>query len=255
MTYENKFEIIPAIDILNGKCVRLTLGKYDSAEKYSEDPLEIAKKWESLGAKRIHIVDLDGAKLGKQINKDIILKISKSIEIETQVGGGIRTHEAIKEYLESGINYVIIGTKAFQDADFLNKALSNFKERIILGLDLKNNKVALSGWNETIDINLNKLLENSNIKQVIYTDISRDGTLNGPNLNSIKDIATKLASEVIVSGGVASLCDIESILKIKSDDACNITGVIIGKSLYKEKIDFSSALKLAKKYKNIKENN
>lgn len=244
----NSFEIIPAIDILDGKCVRLTQGKYDQVEEFSTNPLDIAKKWVDCGAKRLHIVDLDGAKDGNPVNKDLIIKLSKEIKVEIEVGGGIRTIETINEYLNGGINYLILGTKAFQDKDFLDKVLQMFGEKIIIGLDIKNNKVALSGWLETKEMDLNNLKDYlSAAKQIIYTDISKDGMLTGPNINSIKEVSKSFSSEIIVSGGIGKIDDIVELLKLKRNGFANISGVILGKSLYKGNINLISALQLVEK--------
>ena len=245
----NEFEIIPAIDILGGKCVRLTHGQYDKAEEFSSNPEEIAKKWINCGAERIHLVDLDGAKQGQPVNFNIILKIAKlSSGVKIQAGGGIRTKENIKKYLAEGISYVILGTKAFQDKDFFKEASDLYKNKIILGLDLKNGRVGLSGWQETIEINLNNLSEHlGDIHQIIYTDISKDGTLGGPNLKSLETVAGSIRSKIIASGGVSSIQDIIEILKLKKEKCPNITGVILGKSLYKQKVDLREAIELTKK--------
>ena len=242
------FEIIPAIDILNGKCVRLTQGQYDKIEEFSTNPEEVARKWASYGAKRIHLVDLDGAKQGHPINFEIISKIIKIPDIEVQVGGGIRTREVIKQYLDEGVGYIILGTEAFQDKDFFQEMLTLYGKKVILGLDLKDNKVALSGWQETIEINLNNLEKYfGSIKQIIHTDISKDGTLSGPNFKSLSTLADSVSAEIIASGGISSIEDILAILKLKKEKYRNISGVILGKSLYKQKIDLREAIKLVKK--------
>ncbi len=242
------FEIIPAIDILDGKCVRLTQGQYNLVEEFSTKPEEVANKWVTYGAKRIHLVDLDGAKKGYPVNFKDISKITKIPGIKVQVGGGIRTKETIEQYLNEGVSYLILGTKAFQDKDFFKEVLKEYGEKIILGLDLKNNKVALSGWQETIEININNLEELfGNIKQIIYTDISKDGTLSGPNLNSLDAIAGSVKSKIIVSGGISGMEDILAILKLKKEKHHNLAGVILGKSLYKQKIDLKEAIELTKK--------
>ena len=240
---KDSFDLIPAIDVLGGKCVRLTQGKFDQVEEFSTDPEEIAKKWVEHGAKRIHVVDLDGAKEGSPINFKIIAKIAKLSGIQVQVGGGIRSIETINTYLDEGIDYVILGTKAFQDKAFLGKALDMFREKVIVGLDMKNKEVALAGWEETIDINLNKLCEYlRGVEQIIYTDTTRDGTLSGPNLNFLKEIATLVTSKIIVSGGVSSMNDVIDIINLKNKELSNISGIILGKSLYKGTIDLKSAI-------------
>ena len=242
------FDIIPAIDILGGKCVRLTQGEYGRVEEFSTDPEEIAKKWISFGAKRIHVVDLDGAKQGYPVNFNVISKIIKISGVKVQVGGGIRNKEAVEKYLDEGACYVILGTKAFQDKDFFKNLLKLFGERIILGLDLKDGKAALSGWQETIEINLNNIEEYmGNVEQIIYTDISKDGTLSGPNLKSLEVVAGSIRSKIIASGGISSMEDIIAILKLKREKCRNIAGVILGKSLYKQKIDLREAIELTKK--------
>lgn len=248
------FDVIPAIDILGGKCVRLTQGDYNLVEEFSTNPEEVAKRWQELGAKRLHIVDLDGAKNGYPVNKKMICKIATKVKAKLQIGGGIRTIEAIKEYLDEGINYVILGTKAFQDKNFLNEVVGLYQEKIIIGLDLKNNRLALSGWQETSNIDLKDLPEYlKDIKQIIYTDISKDGTLSGPNIKQVEKIASIFKSNILISGGISSINDILEILKTKKDRHLNVSGVILGKSLYKGKIDLSSTITLVEK--EIKESN
>lgn len=245
---ENSFEIIPAIDILGGKCVRLTQGNYKDVEEFSDNPEEIAKKWIEKGASRLHVIDLDGAKEGYPVNLKIICKIAQAVKAKVQVGGGIRTQKSIKEYLNEGLSYIILGTKAFQDKIFLKEALDSYPEKIILGLDLKNNRIALSGWNETSDLSIKQLPDYiGNIKQIIYTDISKDGTLSGPNIKRVEEIAGSFKSEIIISGGISKMDDIVQILNIKKKKHPNITGVILGKSLYKGKIDLNDALEIIKK--------
>lgn len=245
---EDNFELIPAIDILGGKCVRLTKGMYNKVEEYSKNPVEIAKKWLSFGAKRLHIIDLDGAKEGYPVNFKVIAKIASGTNAILQVGGGVRTHEVISNYLSCGINYLIIGTKAFEDKGFLTEVVGQYGDKIIVSLDIKRDKVALSGWQETLNVDLSKLsLEFKDIKQVIYTDTNRDGTLSGPNLESLEGIAALFKSKVFVSGGVSKVEDILEILKIKKSSHPNINGVILGKSLYEGTIDLANAIGITNK--------
>ena len=245
---KNPFNIIPAIDILDGKCVRLTQGKYNQVEEFSANPQEIAKKWIDCGAKRLHIVDLNGAKEGYPVNFKIISALTKTPGIEVQVGGGIRTHKTIKDYIDEGASYLILSTKAFKDKAFLKEVVNLYDRKIIIGLDLKNNRVALSGWQETSDTSISDLTEDMDgIKQIIYTDITKDGTLSGPNLKSLEEVAKSFKAEIIVSGGISKLEDIIAILKIKEQKCTNISGIILGKSLYKETINLTSAIKLVKK--------
>jgi len=244
----NDFELIPAIDILGGKCVRLTQGDYEKVENFSDNPIDVAKKWIDCGVNRLHLVDLDGAKDGFPVNKDVIIKISKSINAKVEVGGGIRTLESIKEYINEGISYIILGTKAFQDKSFLDNSINEFGSKIIVGLDLKNNKVALSGWKDDIAMDLNTLKEYlSGVSEVIYTDISKDGMLSGPNFKSVAEISNTLKSKIIVSGGIASIENISELISMKKKKHSNISGVILGKSLYKGTIELKSAVELVKK--------
>lgn len=246
------FELIPAIDILNGKCVRLTQGDYKKVENFSDNPIDVAKKWIDCGVRRLHLVDLDGAKDGFPVNKDVIIKISKSINAEIEVGGGIRTFESINEYINEGISYIILGTKAFQDKSFLDTAINKFGNRIIVGLDLKNNKVALSGWKEGIEMDLETLKDYlSAVKEVIYTDISKDGMLSGPNFKSVEVVSDTLKSKIIVSGGIADIKNILDLISLKRKKHSNISGVILGKSLYKGTIDLKSAVDQVKKELNL----
>ncbi len=246
---EPSFEIIPAIDIIDGKCVRLRCGDYTNIEEYSSTPEEIAKKWVSLGAKRLHIVDLDGAKEGKPINFKVISNIIKKLpDIKIQVGGGIRTIEFIKNYLNEGVGFIILGTKIFKDKQFLKEVKDKYLANIIVGLDLRNNKIALSGWKETTDLNIEELKESmSDIKQIVYTDIAKDGTLSGPNLISLEAITLSFPSKIIVSGGISCIEDICQILKLKQLKCPNISGVVLGKSLYKETINLKDAIQIVTK--------
>lgn len=242
------FNVIPAIDILNGKCVRLTQGKYEEVEEFSDNLEETAKKWVSLGAGRLHVVDLDGAKEGRPINLKAILKVRESVNIKIQVGGGIRDIFTLEEYINEGIDYVVLGTKVFQDKDFLNRALSLSSEKVIIGLDLKNKKIALSGWKETMEMEINELADYlKEVKQVIFTDTSKDGTLSGPNIKYIEEIASALKSNIIASGGFSNIEDLKNIIELKKQKCSNLSGVILGKSLYKGAIDLKTAIQLVDK--------
>lgn len=243
-----QFDIIPAIDILDGKCVRLTQGKFNELEEFSKSPQDIAKKWIDCGAKRLHIVDLDGAKAGHPVNFNVICDIVSSPGIKTQVGGGIRSHEDIKDYLKEGVSYLILGTKAFKDKAFLKEVQKQHGEKIIIGIDLKDKKVALSGWEETTNISLNELANHiADTKQIIYTDITKDGTLSGPDLALLEEVASSIKSNIIVSGGISTQDQILEILNLKNQKHTNISGVILGKSLYKGTIDLTSAIDLVNK--------
>ncbi len=234
--------VYPAIDIKNGKCVRLTQGKAENEIIYGDNPIEIAKKWEELGARFLHIVDLDGAFDGSPGNKDIIKTIEKNSSIPIQVGGGIRTMERIEEYIElSGIERVILGTSAVTDPDLLNRAVDKFGKRIAVGIDAKNGKLAIHGWIKSTEIDavsFGKKLKVLGVDTVIYTDISKDGMLLGPNLESTKELIDETGLNVIASGGIRSIDDIKNIKEIGA------AGVIIGKALYTGNINLKEALAL-----------
>lgn len=234
--------IYPAIDIKNGKCVCLIQGKADAETIYSENPVEVAKKWEDMGAKFLHIVDLDGAFIGDSLNMDIIRRIAKNSSIPIQVGGGIRTLEKIEEYLGlPGVRRVIIGTAAITNQDLLNKAVERFREHIAVGIDAKNGKLAIHGWVQSTEINavsFGKELKALGVNTVIYTDISKDGMLSGPNLESTRELIQKTGLNVIASGGIGSIQDIKNVKQIGA------AGVIIGKALYIGKINLREALAL-----------
>jgi len=234
--------IYPAIDIKNGKCVRLVQGKADAETIYSENPIEVAKKWEEMGAQFLHIVDLDGAFSGVPINMDIIKKIAKSSSIPIQVGGGIRALEKIEEYLElPGVRRVIIGTSAITNPDLLTKAVARFREQIAVGIDAKNGKLAIHGWVESTEIyavSFGKDLKEIGVNTVVYTDISKDGMLSGPNLESTKELIERTGLKVIASGGIKSIQDILNLKQIGA------AGAIIGKALYTGAIDLREVLAL-----------
>ena len=231
--------IFPAIDILNGQCVRLIQGDYNKEKVYSNSPIHMAKKWEEKGAEYIHIVDLDGAKTGRSINQEIILEIAKTVQVPIQVGGGIRSIETIKDYLENGVSRVIIGTAAINNPDFLQEAVDKFQEKIAVSIDARGGYVATDGWTDTSDVkalDLVKKLENVGVKTIVYTDIAKDGMLQGPNLEEQKAMNEATTINVIASGGVTTKEDVENLR------ALNLYGVIIGKALYDGKLTLESIL-------------
>lgn len=234
--------IYPAIDIKNGRCVRLIQGRAEDETVYGENPVEVAKRWEYMGASFLHVVDLDGAFKGDTGNKDIIKKIANNSSIPIQVGGGIRTMERIEEYLKlPQIKRVIIGTAAITNPDFLNKALSKYGKKIAVGIDARNGKVAIHGWVKSTEfdaVSFGRKLKALGVDTVIYTDISKDGMLSGPNLQSTKELIDKSGLNIIASGGISSIEDVINIKKIGA------AGAIIGKALYTGKIDLKEALKM-----------
>ena len=236
--------IIPAIDIKGGRCVRLFQGRMEQETVYSDDPVSVAKRWEDEGAEFLHIVDLDGAVSGVPKNKEIIESIIKSVKIPLEVGGGIRNIETIKEYFSIGAKKVVIGTVAWENPILISEVCKVFPERIIVGIDAKNGNVAVRGWEdvtETSASTLAKRFEGMGISGIIYTDISRDGTLSGPNIDSIKSFAKSISIPVIASGGVSDINDIKNIMKLKKH---GVDGVIIGKALYSGSVNLREAIKL-----------
>lgn len=232
--------LFPAIDIKDNKCVRLTQGKFDNVNIYSDDPVEMAKKWESLGAKYLHVVDLDGAKNEDFQNRKSIEKIAKSISIPMQTGGGIRSEERIKNLIDIGVSRVIVGTMAIENQDLLKKLVKIYKEKIAVSIDAFKGKVAVRGWQEvgeTDSIELCKILEEVGIKTIIYTDISKDGMLKGPNFAIYQELSKKVNMDIIASGGVTTIDDIVKLNEMK------MYGAIIGKALYDKRLDFTEALK------------
>lgn len=237
--------IIPAIDIKNGKVVRLTQGKFDQETIYFDHPYQVAKIWEEQGAPIIHVVDLDGAKDGIIKNRESIKEIVKSINIPIQVGGGIRALQTIEELFLMGVSKVILGTASVNNQLILKEAVEKFPHRIIVGIDAINGYVAIRGWQERSDLKAVELvlrMEEIGIKEIIYTDILRDGTLTGPNLGELISIAQSTRLKVIASGGISKLEDVK---KIKNIEHLGIKGIIIGKALYNKKIDLEEAIKIA----------
>ena len=225
--------IFPAIDLRNGKCVRLSQGDYNREEIFSENPVEIALKWESKGAKYLHLVDLDGALLGKSENIESIKSIVSALNIPVQLGGGIRTKEQVKMLLELGVERVIIGSKAVYDEAFIKELIDKFKEKIVVSIDAKNGYVAAQGWTELTDIKANDLalrLKDFGLRTLVYTDIAKDGMMEGPNFSELKQIQDIKGLDVIASGGITTKSDV---LKLKE---MKLYGAIIGKALYLETI-------------------
>jgi len=243
-------QIIPAIDIKEGRCVRLRQGNFNKETVFSDDPLAVAEQWLEQGAKRIHLVDLDGALKGAPMNKEIIERIVKLCEsIPVQVGGGIRDLETLSSYLDSGVSYIIIGTKAINSPEFIEKACKKFHDRIIVGLDSINNKLALNGWSTNSELDLFEVairLEKLGVSSIIFTDISKDGMLEGPNIKEISKLARKLTIPVIASGGVKNTDDIKALAEISH---LGVPAVIVGRAIYEGTLNLKSANEVLAKYK------
>jgi phosphoribosylformimino-5-aminoimidazole carboxamide ribotide isomerase len=236
--------ILPAIDLLGGKCVRLRQGDYDDVVEYSSDPVEVAWRWADEGAQAIHIVDLDGARSGMRMNNDVIAQIAKELKIPIQVGGGVRTAEAAAEYLDLGVERVIFGTAAVENPLIVMAAADQYPGRVLVGIDVKAGKPATKGWRETVSldpIELGKRFAEMGAAGIIYTDISRDGMMKGVNLEGVRHFATNVNLPVIVSGGVTTLDDVRNVLALAS---IGVSGMVIGKALYDGALDLKAALGL-----------
>ena len=235
-------EVIPAIDLLNGKCVRLNQGNYNEVTKFNTDPVRQAQIWESQGAKRLHLVDLDGAKTGEPINDLTIKKIRKSISIPIQLGGGIRDIDRAKELFATGIDRIILGTIAIENPELVRVLSKEYPKKIAVGIDAKEGMVATRGWlkqSEISSIDLAKQLNDLELAAIISTDISTDGTLKGPNVQALREIAEISINPVIASGGIGSIADLISLADIESE---GIEAIIVGRALYDGSIDLKEAL-------------
>lgn len=238
----DEMKLFPAIDIKNGQCVRLRQGDFRDVLVYSDVPLKVAKEWEASGASFIHVVDLDGALVGHTVNEAVIKDIVENINIPIQLGGGIRSIKDIENKLNLGIERVIIGTKAAIDPGFMKEAVAIFgPDRIIAGIDAKDGIVAVEGWERLSHYNAVSLaleMKKVGVKTIIYTDIAKDGMLQGPNLHYTAEIVEETGLNVIASGGISSLKDLETLKEI------NVHGAIIGKALYENKINLKKAVSM-----------
>lgn len=239
--------VIPAIDLKEGKCVRLEQGEMDRDTVFSDNPAEQALKWQQAGAELLHLVDLDGAFAGEPKNRDAITSILKTISIPAQLGGGIRDIATIEAYLGLGLSRVIIGTAAQRNPQLVVEACKKFPGRIVVGIDAKNGMVAVQGWAEVTGItavDLARKFEDCGVAAIIYTDISRDGMMGGPNLEATQALAEAVAIPVIASGGVSSLKDIENLMAIEQS---GIHGVITGKAIYTGALNLADAITLTRR--------
>ena len=239
--------LIPAIDMKDGQCVRLKQGDMDQTTVFGEDPAAMARSWVDKGARRVHLVDLNGAFAGKPKNEQAIRAVLKEVgaEVDVQLGGGIRDLDTIERYLDAGLRYVIIGTAAVKNPGFLKDACSAFGGHIIVGLDAKDGKVATDGWSKLTGhevVDLGKKFEDYGVESIIYTDIGRDGMLSGINIEATVKLAQSLSIPVIASGGLSNLEDIRKLCGVEDE---GVEGVICGRSIYSGDLDFATAQALA----------
>ena len=246
-------EIIPAIDFKDGKVVNLKQGQLDQSTTYSDDPLGMADHWVSKGCERLHLVDLDGAFDGRPRNANIINAIAKNHPgLKIQLGGGIRSAQVIESYLDAGVDYLIIGTKAVQEPAFVGEMCKRFPGHIIVGLDGLHGMVAINGWKEVTDISvesLARLFEGDGIDGIVYTDIGKDGMMGGVNMHATKNLADSVKVPIIASGGVSNIKDIEALLEAGERLSGGITGVITGRALYEGTLDLEEAIALCRHFK------
>ncbi|PKQ28260.1 MAG: 1-(5-phosphoribosyl)-5-[(5-phosphoribosylamino)methylideneamino]imidazole-4-carboxamide isomerase [Candidatus Anoxymicrobium japonicum] len=241
MTETTEFLVIPAVDIMGGRCVRLRRGLADEETVFDKDPARAALRWQEEGARLLHVVDLDGAFSGKPVNSGVIRDIASALSIPIEVGGGIRSSADAFSYVESGISRVVVGTAAFEDADFLAEVAGGLGERLAVGVDVKEGKVALRGWmgvsQEKPEAAIDRLAS-VGVRRIIYTDTTRDGTLHGPNFKGLEAIARVSPIPVIASGGVSA---VEDITRVSQMSPLGIEGVIVGMALYKEHFTLGEA--------------
>lgn len=236
-------DVIPAIDLLEGRCVRLFQGDYDQSQVYNENPVEVARQWEAQGATRLHLVDLDGAKAGKPENWQAIGAIAQAVNLPIQVGGGLRDAERVSALFDLGVQYAILGTAAVENPDLVGQLSAKYPGRIIVGIDAREGKVATKGWLETSEvmaIDLAQRMGDQGAAAIVYTDIKRDGTMKGPNLEALRELATAIDTPVIASGGVSSVSDLMSLLGLVPS---GVSGVIVGKALYTGDVVLKDAIR------------
>lgn len=239
--------IFPAIDIRGGKCVRLLKGDFAKETVFSDKPEEMAKKWQAQGAEFLHLVDLDGALAGKSQNLATVEKILAAVDIPVELGGGIRTMENIDDVLALGVRRVILGSVAVRDPELVREACAKYGDRIVVGIDAKDGIVAVDGWGVSGDVEATALareMKKAGVKTIIYTDISRDGTLSGVNVEATAKLARESGVAIVASGGVKSIADIEALKPYEKD---GIEGVIVGKSIYMGTLDLAKAIEIAAK--------
>ncbi|BBD66647.1 phosphoribosylformimino-5-aminoimidazole carboxamide ribotide isomerase [Nostoc commune NIES-4072] len=236
-------DVIPAIDLLEGRCVRLYQGDYDRSQVFSDNPADVAKQWVDQGATRLHIVDLDGAKAGKVVNLGAIEAIAHAVSVPIEIGGGLRDRTSVQQVFNLGIQWAILGTIAVEQPQLVQQLCEEFPGQIIIGIDARNGRVATRGWLETSEVLATQLavqMQELGAAAIIYTDIHRDGTLIGPNLEALRELAAVISIPIIASGGVSSVSDLLSLLALEPQ---GVTGVIVGRALYTGDILLKEALR------------
>lgn len=241
--------LIPAIDIKDGKCVRLRRGDMEDTTIFDDDPVNAARRWVGAGAERLHIVDLDGAVAGEPVNADLVHRIVEEFpELPIQLGGGIRDEDTVEAYLNAGVQYVILGTKAVNEPHFVSDLCVEFPRHIIVGLDAKDGKIAVDGWSKLSKhdlIDLAQQFENDGVEAFLYTDITRDGMLSGVNIEATRELAESIRIPVIAAGGLTGLDDVKAVCEIADS---GIIGVVTGRAIYEGTLDFAQGLELVRKY-------
>ncbi len=235
-------DVIPAIDVLEGRCVRLYQGDYDRSQVFNDNPTEVARQWVEQGASRLHVVDLDGAKAGQPVNTKAIEAIVQAVPVPVQVGGGLRDRTGVTQLLDIGVERVILGTAAVEDHTLVQQLCEEFPGKIVVGIDARNGRVATRGWLETSDVAATELAQQMSqlgVAAIIYTDIHRDGTLSGPNLDALRELARAVSVPVIASGGVSSITDLLSLLAL---EPLGVRGVIVGRALYTGDVSLKEAI-------------
>jgi phosphoribosylformimino-5-aminoimidazole carboxamide ribotide isomerase len=227
--------LLPAVDILEGKAVRLTRGEFDQKTVYDADPLDAARRWVEGGARSLHVVDLDGARTGAPVNLEHVRRIAAEADVPVQVGGGLRTIESVRKAIGAGAARVLLGTAAFQDIDFLDQAVAELDDRVVVSIDARSGRVAGAGWTEQTDIPLEAVIEQLSargVRRFVYSSIDRDGMLEGPDLDGARRVAEVVRGSYTYSGGVSSLEDLRALVELRQ---VNLNGVIVGKALYERR--------------------
>ena len=233
--------LLPAVDILTGKAVRLTRGEFDQSTVYDDDPLDAARRWVQDGARRLHVVDLDGARSGAPVNLEQIRRIAAGVDVPIQVGGGLRTIDSVREAIRAGATRVVIGTAAYADIDFLDQAVAELDDRVVVSIDARGGKLAGAGWTEQTDIPLEVVIEQlgaRGVRRFVFSSIDRDGMLEGPDLDGARRVAEAVRGTYAYSGGVSSLDDLHALVELRQ---VNLRAVIVGKALYERRFTVSEA--------------